>query len=90
MRNRYVIYLVFLFFAICCKKNSNNEINKKNVLEKTEKVSLIFKGNDTKYLLNPSKSDSLCIKEIEKAKKDITKYKGVYVQTICFGCKSKP
>ncbi len=48
------------------------------------------KTMDIKYLMNPPSSDSLCFFSVERAKKDLKKHKGVYVQTICYGCNSIP
>lgn len=86
MKKHYGIYLVILFFAISCKKNSNNKVD----VKKPETVKLIFNNRDPKYLLDPPKYDTLCKNEIERAKSDITKYHKLFIKTICFGCRSKP
>jgi hypothetical protein len=86
MKKHYGIFLVILFFAISCKKNSNNKVD----VKKTETLKLVFNNSDPKYLLNPPKSDTLCSNDIERAKRDINKYHKLFIQTICFGCRSKP
>lgn len=86
MKKHYGIYLVILFFAISCKKNSNNKVD----VKKPETVKLFFNNRDPKYLLNPPKSDTLCRNDVERAKSDINKYHKLFIKTICFGCRSKP
>ena len=86
MKKHYVIFSLILFFAISCKKTSNNKIDVKEI----KTVELIFNNYDEKYLLNPPKSDTLCKNDIERAKKDINKFHKLFIQTICFGCRSKP
>ncbi|UHO39578.1 hypothetical protein H5J24_05685 [Chryseobacterium capnotolerans] len=42
------------------------------------------------YVKNPSLNDRMCKDDIERAKKDLKKYKNIYVTTSCFGCKTPP
>lgn len=86
MKKHYGIFLVILFFAISCKKNSNKKVD----VKKTETRTIVFNNSNPKYLLNPPKSDTLCINDIERAKRDINKYQKLFIETICFGCRSKP
>lgn len=86
MKKHYGIFLVILFFAISCKKDSNKKVD----VKKTETKTIVFNNSNPKYLLNPPKSDTLCINDIERAKRDIKKYQKLFIKTICFGCRSKP
>lgn len=86
MKKHYGILLVILFFAISCKKSANNKVD----VKKPETRTIVFNNSNPKYLLNPPKSDTLCINDIERAKKDINKYQKLFIETICFGCRSKP
>lgn len=87
MKKHYGIFLVILFFAISCKKDSNKKVD----LKKPETRTIIFNNSSNpKYLLNPPKSDTLCSNDIERAKKDINKYHKLFIKTICYGCRSKP
>lgn len=79
------LYLGILFITLCCKNKEDNSVK-----NKVETKEIILKNNDKKYLLNPAKSDSLCLSETKRAKYDIEMYKGVYVKVICFGCDLKP
>lgn len=88
MKNYLLLYFLFSLFTISCKKQ--NEGSKINIDDKVEKINLISKSSDPKYLQNPDKSDTLCLNDIERAKNDIKKYHKLYVKTICFGCKDKP
>lgn len=40
------------------------------------------------YVKNPKTNDRICKDDIERAQKDLGKYKNIYVSTSCFGCKS--
>lgn len=88
MKKYYLTLLVFSLLVISCKKKS--EATNKSTLDTT----IIRKPSPpldyAKYMKNVPKSDSLCNGEIERAKDDLSKYDGVYVQTICFGCDFKP
>jgi hypothetical protein len=87
MKKHYGIFLVILFFAISCKKDSNKKVD----VKKTETVKLVFNNSeDPKYLLSPPKSDTMCGNDVERAKRDINKYHKLFIETICFGCRSKP
>ena len=89
MKIRFQIsYIIIMFFLINCVDKSHEKRNDSidiSTVRLPKKKSL-----DIKYLSNPPKSDSLCFSSVERAKKDMKKYKGVYVKTICFGSNSKP
>ena len=42
------------------------------------------------YVKNPSLNDRMCKDDIKQAKKDLKKYKNIYVTTSCFGCRRAP
>lgn len=42
------------------------------------------------YVKNPSLNDRMCKDDIKQAKKDLKKYKNIYVTTSCFGCRRPP
>jgi hypothetical protein len=42
------------------------------------------------YVKNPNINDRICNDDIERAQKDLEKYKNIYVRTSCFGCKFLP
>lgn len=42
------------------------------------------------YVGNPRPNDRMCREDIEKAKKDLKKYKDIYVSVSCFGCEAPP
>ena len=88
MRKHYFILFVFFFLIISCKKNT--EVINTSRSDTTKIVKLPPPLDYAKYMKNVPKSDSLCNSEIERAKDDLSKYNGVYVQTICFGCDFKP
>lgn len=88
MKKYYSILFVFFFLTISCKKNK--EVSKISKLDTIRIVKLPSPLDYAKYMKNVPKSDSLCSSEIEWAKADLSKYDGVYVQTICFGCDFKP
>ncbi|KAF2340199.1 hypothetical protein [Flavobacterium tistrianum] len=79
---------VFFFLIISCKKNI--EVSNVPTLDTNKIVKPLPPLDYEQYLKNVPKTDSLCNGEIERAKKDLSKYDGVYVQTICFGCDFKP
>jgi hypothetical protein len=89
MRIYFRLSCIFiLLFIISCIDKSDEKVNDSieiSTIRLPKKKSM-----DEKYLLNPSKSDSLCFFSVQRAKEDMKKYKGVYVQTICHGCYSKP
>ncbi|MRX69384.1 hypothetical protein SAMN06265349_10680 [Flavobacterium resistens] len=87
MKKYYFLLYIFFFLTISCKKNK--EISNVSTFDTTKVVKLprlVY----TKYMENVPKTDTLCSGEIERAKNDLSKYDGVYVQTICFGCDFKP
>lgn len=86
MRKYCAIFLLVFLSLISCKK----EINGKGNLQAPETVRLFFNNNDPKYLSDPPESDTLCINDIERAKRDIKKHRKLFITTICFGCDSKP
>lgn len=85
MKKYYFIFFIIFISTISCKKDSEKKIKKTDV--KTVKFHRL---DYEKYMKNVPKTDSLCNGEIERAKNDLSKYDGVYVQTICFGCDFKP
>ena len=85
MKHVYLTYLTFLFFLFGCKKQEE----KPNIVDEP-KIVKIPNCLDEKYLANPPKTDTMCIKDIEKANRDVEKYSKLYVKTICFGCDDKP
>ena len=85
MKNTWLIYFSFLLLTVACKKQT--EQTKNAIVIKTIKFP---EGSDPKYLVNPPKSDTMCINAIQKAKNDITKYHKLYIKTICYGCHNKP
>lgn len=88
MKKYYFALFVFFFLIISCKKNI--EVPNVSTLDTTKIVKPLPPLDYEQYLKNVPKTDSLCNGEIERAKKDLSKYDGVYVQTICFGCDFKP
>lgn len=88
MKKHFILYFIILLLVLSCKKTSNSETVNNSKLPKIHKLSPPL--DYSKYILNPRKTDSLCLYEIERAKNDLKKYPGVYVQTICFGCDFKP
>ncbi|MET3028736.1 hypothetical protein ABXT06_18805 [Flavobacterium sp. UW10123] len=88
MKKYYFTLFVFFFLIISCKKNI--EVSNVSTLDTTKIVKPLPPLDYEQYLKNVPKTDSLCNGEIERAKKDLSKYDGVYVQTICFGCDFKP
>ena len=86
MKVTYILYLVILFFTISCKESSDNKVT----TNRPEVIKLGPVKTDSKYLLNPPKSDTLCISDVERAKRDIDKYGKLFIRTICFGCDAKP
>lgn len=86
MKVTYILYLVILFFTISCKESSDNKVT----TNRPEVIKLGPAKTDSKYLLNPPKSDTLCISDVERAKRDIDKYGKLFIRTICFGCDAKP
>lgn len=89
MRIYFRISGVFILLFIISCVDKSHEIVKDSIDISTIRLPK-KKSMDEKYLLNPSKSDSLCFFSVKRAKEDMKKYKGVYVQTICHGCYSKP
>lgn len=80
------LFVLILFLSISCKKENNPELNSK----KTEIIKLVSnKSNDPKYLLNPTKSDTMCIAAIERAKTEINANSKLFIKRICLGCRSK-
>jgi len=74
-----------LLLMNCTKADKNSSII--SIAEQDGSAELpLFKSSDKTYLNNPDKTDTLCINSITKAKKDLTRFKGVYVLTICLGC----
>jgi hypothetical protein len=89
MKKYYSIFVVIVFFfAISCKDSSDKGIILESQIQTVRLPKKIIL--DEKYLVNRPKSDSLCIYAVESAKEDIKNNKGVYVQTICYGCGIKP
>lgn len=88
MKKYYLFLFVFSLLTISCKKNI--ETANSSSLDTTKVRKPPPPLDYEKYMKNVPKSDSLCNEEIERAKDDLSKYDGVYVQTICFGCDFKP
>lgn len=88
MKKYCFIFFILFISIISCQKNK--EIYNTSEIDTTKIHKLPPPLNYSKYILNPRKTDSLCLYEIERAKNDLKKYPGVYVQTICFGCDFKP
>jgi hypothetical protein len=88
MKKHFILYFIIFFSALSCKKESNSETVNNSKLPEVHKLPPPL--DYSKYVLNPRKTDSLCLYDIERAKNDLKKYPGVYVQTICFGCDFKP
>lgn len=87
MKKHFILSFIIFHLVLSCKKESNSEtVNNSKLPEIHKFTSLDY----SKYVLNPRKTDTLCIEDIEKAKKDLKEYDGIYVQTICFGCDFKP
>lgn len=85
MKHVFLTCFIFLFLFFGCKKQEE----KPNIVD-VPKIIKIPKGLDQEYLTNPPKSDTMCVNDIERAKRDIKKYSKLYVKTICFGCDNKP
>lgn len=88
MKKYYLLLFVISLLIISCKKNTKT--HNTSILDTTKVVKLPAPLDYTKYLKNVPKTDSLCNREIDRAKDDLSKYDGIYVQTICFGCDFKP
>jgi hypothetical protein len=86
MKKQFLLLSIILFCTISCIQQ-----NTKPEIEKVEVVKLpTINNQNQKYLLNPPKTDTLCISDIERAKKDLIKYEKLFIKTICLGCKAKP
>lgn len=79
-----VLLLFCVFCLISCKNNI--DLDESGGKMKT----ILFKNQDPEYLKNPLKSDTLCLNDITRAKTDLKNFGKFYVETICFGCDSKP
>jgi len=88
MKKYYPILFVFFFLIVSCKKNT--ETANTSTLDTTKIRKPPPPLDYAEYMKNVPKSDSLCNGEIERAKDDLSKYDGIYVQTICYGCDFKP
>ncbi|MBO9586287.1 MAG: hypothetical protein J7574_19160 [Flavobacterium sp.] len=88
MKKYYFILFIFFVSIISCEKTKT--VTNTSELDTTKIVKPLPPLDYEKYMKNVPKTDSLCNGEIERAKNDLSKYDGVYVQTICFGCDFKP
>lgn len=88
MKKYYFILSIFFVLVVSCEKNKT--VTNKSELDTTKIVKPLPPLDYEKYIKNVPKTDTLCNGEIERAKNDLSKYDGVYVQTICFGCDFKP
>ena len=88
MTKHFILSFIIFLLILSCKKESNSETVNNSKLPEVHKVPPPL--DYSKYILNPRKTDTLCLNEIEQAKNDLKEYPGVYVQTICFGCDFKP
>jgi len=74
-----------LLLMNCTKADKNSPII--SIAEQDGPSELpLFKSSDKTYLNNPDKTDTLCINNIVKAKKDLIRFEGIYVFTLCLGC----
>lgn len=88
MKKYFTLYFIISLLVLSCKKESGKETVHNSKLPEVHKLPPPL--DYSKYILNPKKTDTLCLNEIEQAKNDLKEYPGVYVQTICFGCDFKP
>lgn len=85
MKHTYFTYSFFLFSLFGCKHKSE----KSNIFVESKIVKTSI-GLSQEYLVNPLKTDTTCLSDIQEANRDIEKYSKLYVKTICFGCDDKP
>lgn len=86
MKKYYFLLFVLSLLIIGCKKQKSSKSKSDTITT----VKLPPPLDYEQYLKNVPKTDSLCNGEIERAKDDLSKYDGIYVQTICYGCDFKP
>lgn len=82
-------FLIFFLIIFSCKQKEVSSENEKEVEDLVELETIEFKSNDIEYLRNPDKTDTLCINSIKRAQKDLKENNGVFVESICFGCRSE-
>ena len=88
MKKYYFFLSIFFVLVVSCEKTKT--ITNTSELDTTKIVKPLQPLDYEKYIKNVPKTDTLCNGEIEREKNDLSKYDGVYVQTICFGCDFKP
>ncbi|WP_185205314.1 hypothetical protein [Chryseobacterium sp. C3] len=80
---KIVLSILFLLIMICCKDKKLEIKPVDKMIPNTEEVL-------RKYVKRPKNNDEICKNDIERAQKDLEKYKNIYVTTSCFGCKFLP
>ncbi|MGI9653009.1 hypothetical protein [Chryseobacterium sp. RLHN22] len=79
MNKLYPLFFLLLLFSCNDKKPETKFENE--IIPNPEEVL-------RKYVVNPKNDDRICKEDIARAKKDMEKYRNIYVTTSCFGCKS--
>lgn len=78
-----VFFISFLLLVIGCKDKKLETKPVDEVIPNPEEVL-------REYVKKPKSNDRICKNDIERAQKDLEKYKNIYVTTSCFGCKFLP
>lgn len=82
-------FLIFCLIIFSCKQKDVLTENKQELENLVELETIEFKSQDPDYLKNPDVSDTMCINSIKRARKDLELNAGIFVEAICFGCKSQ-
>lgn len=82
-------FLIFCLIIFSCKHNNVSSENEQEIEGLVEIETVEFKSNDVEYLKNPDEADTMCINSIKRAQKDLKENEGVFVEAICYGCKSE-
>lgn len=73
--NRITLILILFLFYNCSKKDTIQDVKKIN-----EVITFTPSENIDTYIKHPNKEDSLCNRDIARAKRDLNKYPKIYVQ----------
>lgn len=80
---KIVFSIFFLLLMISCKDE--------NLVTNPESEAIPNPGEVLRdYVKKPKTNDRIYKNDIERAQKDLEKYKNIYDTTSCFGCKSLP
>lgn len=80
---KIVFSIFFLLLMISCKDENPVTKPESEAIPNPEEVL-------RDYVKKPKTNDRICKNDIERAQKDLEKYKNIYVTTSCFGCKFLP